>query len=195
MTNAALQSPKRAFGERLTHPSLGRPSSRRWFLGQIGLAGLSLAATPAWSEQMVKLPLAGDPRDRPITNDFPQKRNVILQRTRPALLETPLEAFDRGVLTPNEQFYVRWHWAVIPNAVDVGTFRLSVRGHVNQVLSLSLNDLVHGLPRVELVAVNQCSGNSRGYFLPRVPGAQWAHGAMGNARWRGVRLREVLDRA
>src|ERR1700675_3775502 len=121
MTNAALQSPKRAFGERLTHPSLGRPSSRRWFLGQIGLAGLSLAATPAWSEQIVKLPLAGDPRERPITNDFPQKRNVILQRTRPPLLETPLEAFDRGVFTPNEQFYVRWHWAVIPNAVDVGT--------------------------------------------------------------------------
>jgi DMSO/TMAO reductase YedYZ molybdopterin-dependent catalytic subunit len=197
MTNAALQSPKRAFGERLTHSGgiLGRPSSRRWFLGQIGLAGLSLAATPAWSEQMVKLPLAGDPRDRPITNDFPQKRNVILQRNRPPLLETPLEAFDRGVLTPNEQFYVRWHWAVIPNAVDVVTFRLSVRGHVNQVLSLSLNDLVHGLPRVELVAVNQCSGNSRGYFLPRVPGAQWAHGAMGNARWTGVRLRDVLDRA
>src|ERR1700738_302680 len=170
MTNAATPSPKRAFGERLTHPRgiLGRPSSRRWILGQMGLAALSLAATPAWSEQMVKLPLAGDARDRPMTNDFPQKRNVILQRSRPPLLETPLEAFDRGVFTPNEQFYVRWHWAVIPTAVDVGTFRLAGRGHVTQSLSLSLNDIVHGLPRVELAAVNQCSGNSRGYFQPRV---------------------------
>jgi DMSO/TMAO reductase YedYZ molybdopterin-dependent catalytic subunit len=51
------------------------------------------------------------------------------------------------------------------------------------------------VPRVELAAVNQCSGNSRGLFLPRVAGAQWAHGAMGNAKWTGVRLRDVLDLA
>jgi hypothetical protein len=70
-----------------------------------------------------------------------------------------------------------------------------VRGHVNQILSLSLNDILHSLPRVELVAVNQCSGNSRGFFEPRVPGGQWANGAMGNARWAGVRLKDVLDRA
>jgi DMSO/TMAO reductase YedYZ molybdopterin-dependent catalytic subunit len=89
---------------------------------------------------------------------------------------------------------VRWHWALIPNTVDVNSFRLAVRGHVNQNLSLSLDDLM-ALPRVELVAINQCSGNSRGYFQPRVPGAQWSHGAMGNARWTGVRLKDVLDRA
>jgi DMSO/TMAO reductase YedYZ molybdopterin-dependent catalytic subunit len=90
---------------------------------------------------------------------------------------------------------VRWHWAAIPNAVDVETFRLTVRGHVDKTLSLSLNDIVNGLPRVELMAVNQCSGNSRGYFLPRVAGGQWSHGAMGNAKWMGVRLKDVLDRA
>jgi len=54
---------------------------------------------------------------------------------------------------------------------------------VNQTLSLSLPDLLHGFPRFELAAVNQCSGNSRGFFAPRVPGGQWANGAMGNARW------------
>ena len=169
--------------------------TRRMFLGQVGLASLALAASPAWAEATVKLPLASEPRERPITNEFPQKRNVILQRARPPLLETPLEVFDRGVLTPNDQFYVRWHWAMIPDSVDAGTFRLAVRGHVNTDLSLSLNDIIHGLPQVELVAVNQCSGNSRGFFLPRVTGAQWAHGAMGNAKWTGVRLKDVLDRA
>jgi hypothetical protein len=46
-----------------------------------------------------------------------------------------------------------------------------------------------------LVAVNQCSGNSRGFFQPRVPGGEWANGAMGNARWTGVRLKDVLDKA
>jgi molybdopterin-dependent oxidoreductase-like protein protein/molybdenum-dependent oxidoreductase-like protein len=70
-----------------------------------------------------------------------------------------------------------------------------VHGHVERTLSLTLDDLLHGLPRVELAAVNQCSGNSRGFFMPRVPGAQWANGAMGNALWTGVRLKDVLDRA
>ena len=119
---------------------------------------------------------------------------MILQRSRPPLLETPFEVFDRGVFTPNDQFYVRWHWSQIPTAIDVQSFRLAVRGHVNQGLSLTLADIL-ALPRVELAAVNQCSGNSRGLFQPRVAGGQWANGAMGNARWTGVRLRDVLDKA
>jgi len=120
---------------------------------------------------------------------------MILQRTRPPLLETPWDVFDKGVFTPNSQFYVRWHWAVIPTQVDVPSFRLTVRGHVDQPLTLSLNDLLHDFPVFEIAAVNQCSGNSRGFFEPRVPGGQWANGAMGNALWMGVRLKDVLDRA
>jgi DMSO/TMAO reductase YedYZ molybdopterin-dependent catalytic subunit len=155
---------------------------------------MALASSSAWADRSVELPIAGDPRKRPVTHDFPQKGSMILQRTRPPLLETPMEVFDRDVFTPNDQFYVRWHWAVIPTSVDAAAFRLAVRGHVNQALSLSLGDLLK-MPRVELAAVNQCSGNSRGFFSPRVTGAQWAHGAMGNARWTGVLLRDVLDRA
>ncbi|WP_245287030.1 molybdopterin-dependent oxidoreductase [Bradyrhizobium sp. Tv2a-2] len=168
--------------------------SRRTALWQLGLAGLSLAAAPAFAEDMIKLPLPSDPRERPLTHDFPQKGTMILQRTRPPLLETPFDVFDRGVFTPNDQFFVRWHWAVIPTSVEINTFKLTVRGHVNQALSLSIDDLLK-LPQVELAAVNQCSGNSRGFYEPRVPGAQWANGAMGNALWTGVRLKDVLDRA
>src|SRR5581483_5050773 len=175
-------------------PRLHRVISRRTALAQLGLAGLTLSAAPALAEDMVKLPLPSDPRERPITHEFPQKGTMILQRVRPPLLETPLEVFDRGVFTPNNQFFVRWHWAVIPTSIDVTTFRLAVRGHVNQTLSLTLNDLM-SLPQVGLAAVNQCSGNSRGYYQPRVPGAQWGNGAMGNALWTGVRLKDVLDRA
>ena len=129
-----------------------------------------------------------------MTTTFPQKGQMILQRTRPPLLETPFDVFDRGVFTPNDQFFVRWHWSVIPEQVDVVTFKLAVRGHVNQTLSLSMADLL-AMPRIELAAVNQCSGNSRGLFQPRIPGGQWANGAMGNAKWTGVRLRDVLARA
>jgi DMSO/TMAO reductase YedYZ molybdopterin-dependent catalytic subunit len=175
----------------LSPPSL---ASRRHFLGTAGAATLAFSPLAALADAMIKLPLPGGPDERSITTEFPQKGALILQRTRPPLLETPIEVFDQSVFTPNDKFYVRWHWSNIPTSVDVNSFRLAIRGHVNQSLSLSLNDLM-AFPRVELVAINQCSGNSRGYFQPRVPGAQWSHGAMGNARWTGVRLKDVLDRA
>lgn len=158
------------------------------------VSGAAWAQSPA-TPVTVDLPLPGGPDKRAITRAFPQKGPMILQRTRPPLLETPFEVFDRGVFTPIDAFYVRWHWAVIPTEIDVDAFRLSVRGHVDRELSLSLKEIVDGLPRVELAAVNQCSGNSRGFTEPRVAGAQWANGAMGNAKWMGVRLRDVLDRA
>jgi DMSO/TMAO reductase YedYZ molybdopterin-dependent catalytic subunit len=140
------------------------------------------------------LPLPGGPDTRPITNAFPQKCGMILQRTRPPLLETPFDVFDQGVFTPNDRTYVRWHWAGIPTEIDTRAYRLTVRGAVNQTLSLSLDDL-RKFPEFEVVAVNQCTGNSRGFFQPRVAGGQWANGAMANARWTGVRLKDVLDRA
>src|ERR1700755_2122691 len=168
--------------------------TRRLLLGAAGTTALALTK-PTWAETMIDLTLPGGSGARQITTAFPQKGPMILQRTRPPLLETPFEVFDKGVFTPADQFYVRWHWAVIPTDIDIGKFNLTVRGHVNQTLSLSLNDILHGLPSVQLPAVNQCSGNSRGFFQPRVPGGEWANGAMGNALWMGVRLKDVLDRA
>ena len=175
--------------KRFSAPSL---STRRRFLGAAGAA--TLAPVTALAENMVKLPLPGGPDERAITTAFPQKGALILQRTRPPLLETPMDVFDRSVFTPNDLFYVRWHWAGIPNEIDVNSFRLTVHGHVNRTMSLSLDELL-ALPQMELAAVNQCSGNSRGYFQPRVSGAQWSNGAMGNARWAGVSVNSVLDRA
>ncbi len=171
-----------------------RPTTRRGFLSSAAALGAVAVTGRAWAGGSVQLGLPGGPDQRALTTAFPQKGSMVLQRMRPPLLETPWEVFDRGVFTPNDQFYVRWHWAVIPEQIDAATFKLAVRGHVNQALSLSLADVL-ALPRVELAAVNQCSGNSRGLFQPRVAGGQWANGAMGNAKWTGVRLRDVLDRA
>jgi DMSO/TMAO reductase YedYZ molybdopterin-dependent catalytic subunit len=192
-----------AAGEALKHGLRGafllsehsiRTLDRRHFLQRAGVLGGIAATFPALADTYIDLDLPGGPDRRELTTAFPQKAKMIVQRTRPPLLETPWDVYDRSVFTPNNQFFVRWHWAVIPEAVEVGAFKLAVRGHVNQVLSLSLADLL-AMPRVELVAVCQCSGNSRGLFQPRVTGAQWQNGAMGNARWTGVRLRDVLDRA
>src|ERR1700677_2763280 len=168
--------------------------TRRRLLTAASAVGIALSR-PAWAQKVTGLPLSGGFGERQITTAFPQKGAMILQRTRPPLLETPFEVVDKGVFTPNDQFYVRWHWALIPTEIDIDKFRLTVRGHVNKTLSLSLTDILQGLPSVQLSAVNQCSGNSRGFFQPRVPGGEWANGAMGNALWTGVRLKDVLDKA
>lgn len=174
-----------------------RSRSRRHLLQTAGVASLALASRYAIAAEPVMRfspPLPGGPNKRDLVADFPQKGQMILQRTRPPLLETPFEVFDKGVFTPNDRFFVRWHLAGVPNAVNTSAFRLAVRGHVERPLSLTLDELM-ALPQIEYAAVNQCSGNSRGYFEPRVAGGQWANGAMGNALWTGVRLRDVLDRA
>jgi DMSO/TMAO reductase YedYZ molybdopterin-dependent catalytic subunit len=160
----------------------------------LGGSSLGAHADNASARATVQLPLPGGPGERSITTAFPQKGAMILQRTQPPLLETPFEVFDKGVFTPNDRFYVRWHWAVIPTTIDVAKFQLKVRGAVNQPLALTIKDNM-ALPQVELAAVNECSGNSRGLFQPRVAGGQWANGAMGNARWTGVSLKSVLDKA
>src|ERR1700740_235914 len=99
--------------------------TRGQLLGAAGVGALALSR-PSWAQTTIDLPLPGGPDAREITTAFPQKGAMILQRTRPPLLETPFDVFDQGVFTPNDRFYVRWHWAVIPTAVDVGKFRLAV---------------------------------------------------------------------
>ncbi len=125
---------------------------------------------------------------------YPEKTELILLTDRPPQLETPLKYF-RTDLTPNDAFFVRWHLSGIPTTVDLRTFRLEVGGHVNKPVSLSLKDLQSKFEPVSVVALCQCAGNSRSLFEPRVPGGQWGNGAMGNARWKGVRLKDVLDAA
>jgi DMSO/TMAO reductase YedYZ molybdopterin-dependent catalytic subunit len=172
------------------------PQSRRKFLAGVGGLGLTgLLGAPAWSgpDESVVFPFVNG--DRNLVKNFPQKGVLVLQRARPPMLETPFEVFDQGIFTPNDRFYVRWHLANIPTVVDPGTFRLRVRGHVKQSISFTLDDLVRKFKPIEIAAVNQCSGNSRGFFAPRVAGGQWANGAMGNALWRGVSLKALLDRA
>jgi len=126
---------------------------------------------------------------------FPQKRPLIVLTPRPPQLETPFQIFDEGILTPNDAFYVRWHLSGIPATVNGATHRIRVDGLVKHPMNLSIEDLRTKFPQVEVVAVNECSGNSRGLFSPRVAGGQWDNGAMGNARWTGVRLSDILAKA
>ena len=177
-----------------TSPGLGPDFSRRLFLQRAGRAG-ALGLLAPWrlgAEESVTLPFENG--QRPLVR-YPQKRPLIRLTSRPPQLETPFAVFNEGVLTPNDAFFVRYHLPNFPTEIDPETFRLEVQGKVSAPLRLSLEDLKKGFETVEVVAVNQCSGNSRGFFKPRVPGGQLGNGAMGNARWRGVRLKDVLEKA
>jgi len=187
--------------------TMQRGLSRRGLLKLLGLAGGGLAAG-AWPRGGVVM--AQDPPRASALETFtgpganphwnsvgpyltePQKVPLILLTDRPVQLETPRHYF-RTAFTPNEAFYVRWHLEGIPNRVDLKQWKLQVEGSVKKSLALSLADLTEKFKPVSLAAVNQCSGNSRSRMQPRVPGAQWGNGAMGNALWTGVRLREILD--
>ena len=161
---------------------------RRRFLSAVAGAGVALAAPSA----RPALAQGGDQivDGRPLVR-YPEKTDLILLTSRPPQLETPMKYFDRAI-TPNEVFFVRYHVFPVPTSVDLGTWRLQVDGTVDRPLELSLDDLKTKFPAARLVAVNQCSGNSRGRFAPRVLGGQWGDGAMGNAEWVGARLRDVL---
>jgi sulfite dehydrogenase (cytochrome) subunit A len=167
---------------------------RRQFLGwsAASVAAAVLGERSSAAGRSIRLPFANGERELAV---YPQKRALILQTARPPQLETPFEVFNDGVITQNDAFFVRYHLAGLPLSIDPALYRVEVEGAVEKSLQLSLDDLRTGFEPVEVVAVNQCSGNSRGFFEPRVPGGQLGNGAMGNARWRGVPLRAILDKA
>jgi sulfite oxidase len=122
----------------------------------------------------------------------PQSQPRMLQMNGyPVNAETPLELLT-DYLTPADLFFVRSHW--IPRMPDPKTWKLTIDGDVAKPLTLTLADLKK-LPRAEATCVLQCSGNGRALHNPTLPGVQWRYGAVGNARWGGVRVRTLLDAA
>ncbi len=168
--------------------------SRRGLLKGLSIGALQavLGAKAVMGNEKIHLPFANGERE---LVQYPQKRPLIRLTSRPPQLETPFSVFNTGVITPNDAFFVRYHLADIPLEIDPLAYRLKVSGKVKNALDLSLSSLRSDFEPSEVVAVNQCSGNSRGFFSPRVPGGQLGNGAMGNARWKGVRLKDLLDRA
>ncbi|SMF88853.1 Mo-co oxidoreductase dimerisation domain-containing protein [Azospirillum oryzae] len=161
--------------------------------GALG-AALPPVARSALAET-IDLPFANGERQIAPAGTFPEKAAMIIHRTRPPLLETPWSVLGQHVFTPNESFYVRWHLGDFPTHVDIASYRIRVYGAVDALYEISLKDLAADFDPIDLAAVNQCSGNSRGRVEPRVPGAQWADGAMGNAMWTGVPISQIIARA
>jgi DMSO/TMAO reductase YedYZ molybdopterin-dependent catalytic subunit len=165
-------------------------------------AGLGTAASASLGAFARSASAQGATYEHPFANGtrklvaFPEKRPLIVLTSRPPQLETPFEVFNDGIITPNDAFFVRYHNAAIPTSIDPDTYVIKIGGNAaGKPFQLTLAELKSQFRPVEIVAVNQCSGNSRAFFNPRVTGGQLGNGAMGNARWTGVPLKDVLARA
>lgn len=117
--------------------------------------------------------------------------SLIVHSARPQDLETPVQLLTSWI-TPNDLFYVRSHFYT--PTMDEATWTLHVDGDVNTSLTLTL-DTIRQMPSQTLPVTLECAGNGRGNHVPPVAGVQWRKGAVGNARWTGVRLVDVLRRA
>ncbi len=168
--------------------------TRRHLIGAAG-AGLAYGLKSATAGAAgIDLPAALPQglRENAMLDALPGKKPLLKLSYRPPNYETPIEYF-RTAITPNDAFFVRYHLSNIPE-VDAKTWKIAVGGDgANGQAEITLDDLKR-LPAIELVAVNQCSGNRRGLFQPHVPGVEWGYGAMGCARWKGARLKDILDK-
>jgi sulfite dehydrogenase len=171
--------------------------TRRHLLETAG-AGAALALTglsPLSKANAATAPISpGVPAgvgDAAVMESLPGKQPLIKLTYRPPNYEAPLDYFKTPI-TPNDRFFVRYHLADIPEKIDAKTWKLSVGGDgANGTAQLTLAELKK-LPAFEVVAVNQCSGNRRGLFMPHVAGVEWGNGAMGCARWKGAKLKDIL---
>jgi sulfite dehydrogenase (cytochrome) subunit A len=159
----------------------------------IARTGAALLASPAVAGETTRLPMELPDGTRQVARfaNLPDKRRLWQLVDRPPNYETPVDAFTNGV-TPNDRFFVRYHLAGVPSAVDMDDWTLSITGDaIDHPIRLKMTDLLD-LPSNQVLAVCQCAGNRRGLSLPHVPGVQWGDGAMGCAVWRGPALRDIL---
>jgi sulfite dehydrogenase len=166
---------------------------RRLLAGGAGALASTVMGRSFAQGASVEMPFANGHRNLVA---FPEKRPLIVLTTRPPQLETPFAVFNDGIVTPNDAFFVRYHNSGIPQSVDGEKHVIKIGGNAaGKPFELTMAQLRTEFKPIEYLAVNQCSGNSRAFFNPRVTGGQLGNGAMGNARWTGVALKDVLARA
>ena len=162
-----------------------RSLSRRTLLGRV-IQGLSVTFALGHVIPRVQAEEGGVSKN--------EADRLIVHVARPLDAETPVQEFA-SYLTPNSRFFVRSHFGPPPaELLSNQNWRLRVGGLVYRPLTFTLQDLKQ-FEEVTLTAVVQCSGNGRAFHRPKVPGVQWERGAIGNAQWTGVRLRDVLAKA
>ncbi|HEY4253742.1 MAG TPA: sulfite oxidase [Roseomonas sp.] len=172
---------------------------RRGMLKGASLAalGTALGAGIPFARHMPAgyLPAALAQGGAPATLSMEGKAGLIVLGDRPLVAETPETLLDDAV-TPAEKLFIRNNGQV-PDAFagDPRAWKIRIEGEVNAPLELSLGELEQRFPPVTLQLQMECGGNGRAQFQPQTRGNQWGNGAISNAAWTGVRLRDVLAAA
>lgn len=179
------------------HPEYGRRKVLKAAVGALGTLALHDVLAAVKGGGTAELGLAELPEgtlDEQILYALPGKLPLIKKTFRPPNFETPVPYF-RTPITRNDAFFVRWHLSAIPE-VSLKEWSLAIGGEsAERELKLNMNELRKGFKAAQVTAVCQCSGNRRGLSEPHVAGVEWGVGAMGNALWRGVRLKDLLQKA
>ncbi|KAL8583283.1 hypothetical protein ACOMHN_043060 [Nucella lapillus] len=127
----------------------------------------------------------------PYTNEPARSPILIPSARKPFNAEPPSQLLAEKFLTPNDLFYVRNHLPV--PVVDPSKYSLEVQGsHKGAVFSL--HQLRKQFPKKSVAAVVQCAGNRRSEMvkIKSVKGLNWGMAAIGNAKWSGVVLSDLL---
>lgn len=163
-----------------------QPTRREW---------LTLVAGGVASATLTRLGYSQAVANRVVLAPRDVTKDLLVHQRVPHNAEGRLPDLVTDWVTPIEHFYVRSH-APVPD-VDVETFRVRVEGMVENELTLSIDELVERFEPVETVATLTCAGNRRAEYnaIKEVGGVQWRAGAIGNAKWQGVSLADVLNRA
>ncbi|MFF3204612.1 sulfite oxidase [Streptomyces sp. NPDC002962] len=188
-------TPESAYDRRRLHQWLAGEAradgvSRRDLLRLVAAAGLATAAAPAFAARAAAATSPG------IVKALPDDRFTV----RGTNAETKFAALTgTGYHTPVDHFFVRNHTST--PVLDAADWTLTVHGDGltrAAPAEFTLADLKK-FPAVTRTAFVECAGNGRSFFTTQqgqtVSGTAWTLGAIGTARWRGVRLADVLRRA
>jgi len=137
-------------------------------------------------------PMKGGDKDPYSTDPADRHPGLIFHNVKPCNAEVPPELVLDNWLTPNPVWFIRHHHPV--PVVDPAKYRLQIDGVGVKPVTLTLEDLKTRFLKREVVSTIQCGGNRRSELdkIEKTSGIPWGSGAMSNAKWGGVYLRDVL---
>ncbi|MCX7794284.1 MAG: sulfite oxidase [Thermodesulfovibrionales bacterium] len=162
--------------------------TRRAFLERVGQMGAALMLSGGILSNKTIAQVTEKPPEQPL---FPGKEKMIVLSSRPIVLEMPPEGFE-DFITRTDMFFVRNNIGM--PEIDVNVWNLTIDGEVKNPLRLSMAD-IKKFKAVEAVITLECFGNGRSFFEPKPAGNQWKKGGIGTAVWKGIRLKDVLEKA
>ncbi|OBF39448.1 sulfite oxidase [Mycobacterium sp. ACS1612] len=125
-----------------------------------------------------------------------KRDDMIVRSQLPYNAEPPPSVLASSEITPVDAFYGRNHGPFPDIAID--EWQLTVDGLVDKPLTLDYEDLTTRFNQHWVIATLACAGNRRAELLRvrPIPGkAPWDRGAISTAKWRGVRLSDILHAA